>query len=701
MSQLVMSPTLFDNSCPPPEAPPKRQCPHKARQSVWSACFGLVLSLAPLGSAADQASPANAKDLFRFTNIWEAHFTFAPDQWAAMEPKGGGGFGPFGGPRGRPGEPGDGPDRPGGPPPGFGPGMFLGPALFQQADKNHDGKVSKEEFQTLSEAWFAKWDKEKTGKLTADQVRDGLNGAFGGPGAGPGGSRGPGRFGGGMNLQGPEGKRNGVAAAAGIDFDYVHGQLEFNGQQLTDVAVRYKGNGTFMESRGSLKRSLKAELNKYTKGQRLAGLTKLNFHNCVTDPSWMNEVMSYRLYRDAKLPAPRTAFASVYLTVPGKYQKQLLGLYSMVENVDKHFLEANFGVKEGALFKPVTPDLFSDLGDDWKAYNQTYDPKAVLTDQQKQRLIQFCKFSTSASDADFAAKLGDFVDLEEFARFMAVMVFLSDLDGILGPGQNLYVYLHPKTQKFIFIPWDQDHSFGQFPMRGTQEQREDLSIQKPWQGENPFLARVFKVAAFKQLYLASLQEYSKGVFQPARFHQQVDQLALVLRPAVQAESDQKLARFDEVVAGKAIRGGGFGFGLPTKPIKPYVEIRARSIADQLAGKSEGKTLDEFGFGMRGGPRRGGFGGPGGPGGPGPAMFGPGMFLGPAFMRAMDADHDDHLTREEFASGFAKWFQEWNVDRSGALTEEQIRDGINRDLSPFRAGGPPGFGPPPGAADREQ
>jgi len=45
---------------------------------------------------------------------------------------------------------------------------------------------------------------------------------------------------------------------------------------------------------------------------------------------------------------------------------------------------------------------------------------------------------------------------------MAVMVYLSDLDGILGPGQNLYLHLHPKTQQFQFIPWDQDHSWGQF-----------------------------------------------------------------------------------------------------------------------------------------------------------------------------------------------------------------------------------------------
>jgi spore coat protein CotH len=37
------------------------------------------------------------------------------------------------------------------------------------------------------------------------------------------------------------------------------------------------------------------------------------------------------------------------------------------------------------------------------------------------------------------------------------------LDSLLGPRQNHYVYLHPKTQKFMFLPWDQDQTFGQFP----------------------------------------------------------------------------------------------------------------------------------------------------------------------------------------------------------------------------------------------
>lgn len=98
---------------------------------------------------------------------------------------------------------------------------------------------------------------------------------------------------------------------------------------------------------------------------------------------------------------------------------------------------------------------------------------------------------------------------------MAMTTWLTDLDGILGPGQNYYVYLHPTAHKFHFIPWDQDQPFGQFP-RGTDDQRANLSIQKPWTGENRFLERVYKTESFKTVYLAKLAEFNNTLLQPER-----------------------------------------------------------------------------------------------------------------------------------------------------------------------------------------
>src|SRR5205823_7494609 len=105
--------------------------------------------------------------------------------------------------------------------------------------------------------------------------------------------------------------------------------------------------------------------------------------------------------------------------------------------------------------------------------------------------------------------------------------------------------------------------------------RENLSIHRPWRGENRFLDRVFKVESFKKLYLARLGEFNKTIFKPERFHQQVDEIAAAIRPAVQEESEEKLARFDKVVAGEPVPPGGFGGGFRSEERRVGKEGRCR------------------------------------------------------------------------------------------------------------------------------
>ena len=76
----------------------------------------------------------------------------------------------------------------------------------------------------------------------------------------------------GFSLRGAEGGRNGMMAAFGMRFDYVHADLEFGTNKFKDVGLRYKGNGTFFSSRNTLKRSLKIDLNQFVKGQKIAGM---------------------------------------------------------------------------------------------------------------------------------------------------------------------------------------------------------------------------------------------------------------------------------------------------------------------------------------------------------------------------------------------------------------------------------------------
>jgi hypothetical protein len=382
-------------------------------------------------------------------------------------------------------------------------------------------------------------------------------GAGGGFGFGGGGSR----------FLGPPGGRNGVAARQGIEFDYVPATLEINDWTFPNVAVRYKGNGSYLRARGSEKISLKVDLNKHVKGQKLAGLTTLNFQNNITDISWMNEVLAYRLYRDAGALAPRTTYARVYLTVDGQREKRYLGLYSISENVDENFFDERFGTRKGAIFKPSTQELFTDWGTDWAAYNQSYDPKTDLTEAQKQRVIALGKLVSGASDAEFATRIGDYVDLEDFARYFAVLVWIANSDSLLQNGQNFYTYLNPDTNRMHFIAWDQDFSFGNVRNNGG------WTIYYPWSGNNVFLSRMYGVEAFRSKYLARMAEFSDTLFVAERFAEQMRAIAPAIRPSVELEGLEWLAGFDQVASGRA-------------GILPYVTNRAAFVKNELRKVNE-------------------------------------------------------------------------------------------------------------------
>src|SRR5207245_2839475 len=79
-----------------------------------------------------------------------------------------------------------------------------------------------------------------------------------------------------------------------------------------------------MSARG-LKRNFKIELDRYHADQRYHGLKTINLNAGAMDPTKAREALSFAVFRAAGVPAPRTSYAQVTLTVPGKYDKELLG----------------------------------------------------------------------------------------------------------------------------------------------------------------------------------------------------------------------------------------------------------------------------------------------------------------------------------------------------------------------------------------
>jgi hypothetical protein len=77
-----------------------------------------------------------------------------------------------------------------------------------------------------------------------------------------------------------------------------------------------------------------------------------------------------------------------------------------------------------------------------------------------------------------------------------------------------------------------------------------------------------------------------------------------------------------------------------------------------------------------------------------------MFIGPGLFTATDANKDGSLSRAEFKDTFAKWFAEWDAEKSGSLSEEKLRTGLSAALPEPNFDGPGGgFGGPGGGRGR--
>lgn len=445
----------------------------------------------------------------------------------------------------------------------------------------------------------------------------------------------------------------------GVDLPWGTGAVTIGEQVFAKVGIRYKGNGTIMDASRTARKSIKIDLDRAGGDGRFAGSKSVNLHSEVTDPSRCREVLGYEIYRAAGVPAPRTALAEVRLTVPGKHDKELLGLYTLVEPVDKAFLKDRFGDDTGLLMKPEGLREFDDRGDDWERYKAQYAPKRAPTKDEARRVIGFARLVHKADDATFKREIGSYLDVDNYLRFVAATSFVANADNLFF-GHNYCLYLHPRTNRLHVIPWDLDRAFANFPILGTNSQQMNLSLTHPYSGAHRLTDRLLAIPEVSQRYQTLLKELAATAFAKERL---LKQLA-----AAEAAVKEPLERDQKAAAGrKEPLGASLMFGSPPA-LKKFVEKRTASVAAQVAGSSKGYVPPVFGMG-------------------GPPKIGA-LMAGP-FLETMDADGDDHLSRDEWAAAGKRLFDACERDKDGKIDLKGLTAGLNKSLPAPPEGGPPG------------
>jgi putative membrane-bound dehydrogenase-like protein len=395
----------------------------------------------------------------------------------------------------------------------------------------------------------------------------------------------------------PKDKRDSERNLFGTEFPWAQGELTAEGQTYPKVGVRYAGEVTYFASSRGLKRPLKIDFAKFG-GEPFHGLTSLHLHAMPLDPSKGREVLAYALFRAAGVPAPRTAFAEVSLTVPGKYDKEYLGLYAVVEALDKPFLADRFGTDKGLLMKPFQVRSIEYLGDDWERYKGQYRPQSEPTKEEAKRVIELARLVHRADDDTFRKQIDAYLDVDEFLRFLAANALASNLESAVALGHNYHLYLHPGTNKFVFLPGDLEFSLANFLLMGTADQLMGLSLTHPYPGENKLVERLLAIEDVSERYHRLLKELSGKAFTREQLDKDIDALENVTKEPLAKEKKAAEAR-KEAPAGFGPPGGA---GPQAPDLKTFAAKRTASVADQLAGKSNGYVPAGFAFGTPpGGP----------------------------------------------------------------------------------------------------
>ncbi|WP_422928190.1 PVC-type heme-binding CxxCH protein [Singulisphaera sp. PoT] len=366
----------------------------------------------------------------------------------------------------------------------------------------------------------------------------------------------------------------------GVAFPWAQAALSVDGQARKSVGLRYAGNGSYFASAGGLKRSFKVDLERFGKGD-LERLHAIQLQSGAVDPTKLREVLAYAAFREAGVPSPRTALAEVTLTVPGRYDKAYLGLYTLAEPVDRAFLEQRFASDAGLLIKPQGLRGIDFLGDDWAKYKGQYQPLSESKPAETARLIDFARLVQKADDRKFRDEIGSYLSVEKFLRFMAAQAWIANADGFFTLGYNYYLYLDPSTNKFVFIPGDQELSFANFLMMGSADKLMDMSLDHPYSGENKLVDRLMAIPEHRDAYRKIVASLVATSFKPEKIIAELE--------ALEARSKAILDREAEARAERAEPPAGFvPPGAPQPPdLRTFAAKRAESVAEQLAGKREG------------------------------------------------------------------------------------------------------------------
>ena len=358
---------------------------------------------------------------------------------------------------------------------------------------------------------------------------------------------------------------------------YIPASVLIDGTPLDSVGVRLKGNASFNSP--GMKKPLKLQFDEYISGQRYDGLKSFHLNNNAFDPTEIREKLMLDVLNRHHLPAPRCTFAAVYMN------DEYVGLYKIIESIDKKFLSNRFGENDGNLFKGDPNGTLEWKGSNPALYYEDYELKNNSQQNDWSDLLDLVNRINNSGNY-FPQQIESRLDVNEYLWALAANNVFVNLDSYLYNPHNYYLYDASQDGKFHWISWDVGLCFGVFPL-WFQSRSESLDIfylpDPP--DKVPLNAGLFSYARYKEQYLNAVCTLLHEDFAPQILFPKIDSLANMIRPYVYAEPDSNrmysTAQFEENL--------NFGstdawFASKIPGLKGFIAQRNAEIESQLCAK---------------------------------------------------------------------------------------------------------------------
>jgi hypothetical protein len=235
----------------------------------------------------------------------------------------------------------------------------------------------------------------------------------------------------------------------------VPARLTVDGQAYADIGVHFQPIASSAPLTSGYKRSLTLALDFTHREQRLGGEHLLQIEDARSDPTFTRSLL-YREIARAYLPTPRANFVRVVIN------GELWGTYVSTQPLDEAFTRENFGSANGTRWLASSAGNLAYLGDDPDLYREHYKLLSPEDPAAWAKLAQLCKTLDQTPLSELATALEPQLDVERTLRFLALETALMNQGGYTGTSRGYGLYLDPRG-RFHLVPQSTETSFRLLP----------------------------------------------------------------------------------------------------------------------------------------------------------------------------------------------------------------------------------------------